>query len=297
MAINPAKMSQARLQTRGGIPYKLVKQSLDLTIDSSSMSEVYLIRATDIAAFIAESFPPPTLVGATIIPGFPRQCPGNIWLRTENLSIESVIDALPTDMWNADPSAPAGTYVDMVNVKIDYATAKPPEEHDPGDPETYLKHSVSAGGEFLMLPPKNLEGDTTGPIKDFHLPMMKVIPTIEHSLDWSYVLNPPWQSIRSQLGTVNSGTFAYFNNAPPESVLFMSLTGEQQVLTDGARPWSLSYKFSEKYFVDNGTICTWNHLYNPAKGGFERIRRKDPVSGSLSDMYSQSNFISLFQTT
>ena len=304
MVTNPAKMASARLSTASGIPYKLLKQGMNVTMASSTFTETYLMRVVDVAAFIVESFPPPTMIGNIYVPGWPRACPGNRWLTTSAVSFAGLHSDLPTDIWQIDPGAPAGTYLDMLQVEVSYETAKPQEEYDPKDPETFLKHSVSAGGEFLVLPPKHMVGEDSGAIKDFQIPLTKVVPTIEHSLDWSYVLYPPWTAIRDQLGTVNDYAIPLFNNAPPETVLFMSLTGEQQITTAGAKPWSLSYKFSQKQVMQTFTVagkdvevsCGWNHLYNPSVAGFERVLRKHPVSGKLYAMYEKSDFLDLFTT-
>jgi hypothetical protein len=147
-----------------------------------------------------------------------------------------------------------------------------------------------------MIPPKNTKvgGEDN---KDFGAPITKIIPTLEHSLDWEYVIDPPWTDIRLQLGTVNDAAIPLFNNAPIETVLFMSLSGEQNWTTAGAKPWSLSYKFSERnIFQEEGdNPATWNHVYNPSTNKFERIKRKDPA-GEEVDMYAKSDFKDLFKS-
>jgi hypothetical protein len=208
-------------------------------------------------------------------------------------------------MWQNDTGAASGSYGELLQVTIQYETGNAEQDYNPADPETFLRHSVTAGGEFLVLPPKNTtfvaedsDGNETGQAanKDFQVPSVKMLPTMEHTLDWSYVVSPPWSTIRDQLGTVNDSAITLFNSAPAETVMFMSLQGEQQFTTGGVRPWSLSYKFSEKNITEGSRNYGWNHVYNPSKPGFERLKRRDPNTGTLSPLYEESDFLKLFQS-
>lgn len=298
MASNPASLADARLQTAGGIRYKLVKQSLSITHDQATAQEIYLIRVQDIDDFCLESFPLPTFVGLLFFPGWPRKLPGNPYLLTKQVDIEGLTDELPTDMWRVDTGAPAGTYQDIVKATITYE-AKPSEDNfNPQDPVTWLKHSVTTGGEFLCLSPKNTKWESSGDMKDFHTPITKILPTIEHSLDWSYVLYPPWTTIRNYLGTVNDAVIPLFNNAPEETVLFTSLTGDQSYTLQGAMPWNLSYKFSERHITEGSDDqIGWNHVYNPSTGKFEKLLRQNPDDSEDDGrpLYESNNFLNLFQ--
>lgn len=296
---NPATdFSGTRLSTPVyGIPYKLEKQTLDVEENSSSASETIIMRTSDIVEMIAESFPPPTWTNGYWFPGRKRHMPGNGYLLSRRLRFESIDTGLPSDFWQYDSGAPSGTYESLCRCTIEYATGQDQDEVDPADPTTFLEHTVTAGGEFLIIPPSNTNWGENGETenKSHQVPITKILPTLEHTLRWSYVRNPPWTTIRNQLGTLNNATLGIFNDAPAETVMFMSIQAEQRYTTTGVKPWSIDYKFSERNITDNDTDgIGWNYAYNPAEAKFVRLKRK-LSDGTLVDLYDSSPFQDLFK--
>ena len=256
------------------------------------------MRTSDIVNFIAESFPSPTWANGFWFPGRKRTMPGNGYLISRRLRFESIDTGLPSDFWSYDSGAPAATYESLCRCTIEYETGQAQDEINPEDPTTFLEHSITAGGEFLIIPPTNINWGENGEEqnKGHQAPVTKILPTIEHTLNWRYVRNPPWSTIRNQLGTLNDAVLAIFNDAPAETVMFMSVQAEQKYTTGGIKPWSMSYKFSERNVTDDGEQdIGWNHAYNPTKPGFQRLKRKKTADNSLADLYDQSDFSELFK--
>lgn len=281
-----------RRSTSGGIRYKLLEGYPKVTADESkaSASERYLIRAADVNAFLQESIPAPVVYLGSVYWPERRRMPGASILVTRSLSFEPHTGALPMDPFDADSGAPTGTYDSLCAVTIQYETMQneSEQEQDPNDPETFLEHSVTTGGEFMSWPPANTKkqdaeaGQTGGAAvanKDPISPVVKTIPTIEHTLKWKNCLSPNWERIISYLGHVSSEDMPLLFDAIEETVLFMGVSGSQSYLWDGAtsgvQPWTLDFRFSHKQIDENGAIYGWNHVYSPSDGGWRKLYRAD----------------------
>jgi hypothetical protein len=105
------------------------------------------------------------------------------------------------------------------------------------------------------------------------------VVTMEHDIEWSYVLNPPWSAVRSTIGRVNAYSFA---GSPSECLLFLGADCSREVTNKGLKRWRMSYKFSEKNqnHLDPTKPMGWNHFLRPEgdkAGRFQRLGRKVPV--------------------
>lgn len=105
------------------------------------------------------------------------------------------------------------------------------------------------------------------------------VGTMEHDIDWSYVLNPPWAAIRSTVGRVNAYNFA---GSPAECLLFLGAECSREVTNKGLKRWKMGYKFSEKNqnHLDPTKPMGWNHFLRPngdKAGQFQRLGRRVPL--------------------
>ncbi len=204
-----------RGRTAGGIRFDIREGSPtgEATDNTLVWHEEYVIRAIDIQAFVEESFPPPQFVDFFIIHPQKRTAPDTA-LITKTVKWRP-LKMLPMDIFNADDGAPDGTYSDLAVVSIDYGTSDdtPSIDEDPNDPETFLTHSISVGGEFLPFDGLPTFWTTVFPtIVGFlesntdigNIPATRAVPTIEHNLRWKEVLDPPWSAIRAAMGKVNA---------------------------------------------------------------------------------------------
>jgi len=317
--------------TDGGIPYRLLDgfPSFSFGEEGVTATEEYVIQGSRLTDFVSESLPLVDFSGEFITPSNGRTLPGTPHLYTREVEAVPHIEGKIGDPF----SVRAGNIdvTDLYRVTIKYETRAAPgagiDSVEGGDddnqaPETFLQHSMNIGGEFLTIPPKNLKmqrdgetpadnegniptGDPT-PVKDSSASdnedqlaaISKIIPITEHTLDWRAVVEPPWGRIRNALGRVNSDTIPLFNNAAPETVLFMGVSARQEYRITGRNrifrvPWSMSFKFSEKGFRDEGGIVvTWNHFWRPKTGQFEIVFRGKSLDQKV---YTATSFADIFK--
>jgi len=301
--------SSWRLQTDGGIKYKLTDgyPTLNVSEDNARGKEQYVLRSQDVEAFIKESIPAPVVVLGSVIRPRRRHMPGASILITRSIDVAPHNSGMPADPQNADPNAPSGSYAEFCTATISYETkelesGEENDDEDPNDPETFLTHSVTAGGEHMSWPANrtatrdsDLENDYTEvqDNQDVQGPIVKTIPTIEHGLDWKAVLSPNWSKIIQLLGHVNDVTLPLFFNAKKETVMFMGVSGQREYLWNGfsigVQPWSLNFKFSHREIREGGLSYGWNHIYSPKNGTWRELRRANG-----RPIYEASNLLELF---
>lgn len=276
MSIN---WSTCRRHTAGGLPFKLVSgPEIQHGEDGSTATETYLMPAANIAAFMYESLPPPYVFGFYIILPDRRRMPGCPWFVTQSMSCRPQSDQLPGDPFNVDSAADPYPYDPDYLVQIQYKVTKEADtQRNQQQPETFLEHSLQAGGEFYSIGKDRLryseDGNEVGgtlagqAISEENMPGAHLsVATLEHTLKWPFALAPDWATFFSCLGKVNSAASVLFNNAPVETVLFSSISGQQKYVWNGAsasvQPWTLDFKFSQRVMKDGATDITWNHVYH-----------------------------------
>lgn len=320
----PATISDRdlRLSTAGGIRYALIEgyPKFDVQKDSVKFSEVYAIDSLNVPAFIAESFPVPFVLGSFVIWPPRRRMPGTNFLITMKVNGEPFSGTKPGDPFANDSGSLAETYDELYRVSIDYETAKESEDEDRDEqkPETFLEHSFNAGAEFITMPARNTdvaEGDVdnTGAEpgtpsfylnnkevnKDHRLDIKKLVPTIERTLKWPLAINPDFDAIFSRLGKINQNKIPIFNDAPPETVLFTGISGQQKYIWENAtvraQPWSLDFHFSQRQINEgNGKTYGWNHVYHPDKSEWVAV-----LIGPEDDrraLYDRTDFRDMFKS-
>lgn len=299
MPNNANRFNGARLQTRGGIPYKLMDgyPRFSRNNDAFQGTEVYLLLARDILDFMSESFPPPIRnPDGEIIQNRNRRMPAAGVLVTQSMNTEPFLGDLPADPFRGDPGAPDGTYGDLYVVTIEYKTEPgsnqdEDDDEEQADPESYLDQSISAGGEIIYVSTKRLEITDPGGIppgpdfqgppqsaqgsRDNGLQITKVVPTIEHTLSVKRFAEPNWKLIYANLGSVNSGYVEPIPESFPGTCLFMGISGQRtfQLLNEKTieRPWNLDFKWSQRYIPMPGIpeqIMGWQYVYSPEDGGW-----------------------------
>ena len=314
--------SSVRLVSPGGIRHKVVDPGVTMQGDDEKITATLplVIQSEDFLDFLDELFPQP-LITADLVVISPRlYLLGAPWLRVKSFQTGQLQQGLPLDLTGGDPGAPDGTYATLMPITVTFETMQETEEEEPdeGQPETFLEHSVSAGAEYLHIPPKKIDvsefdvddfavggPDNNQPNapadaeanKDPDLGIYKVIPTIEHSLKWKFALNPHWTNIYRRMGTVNNSVIKLFNNAKKETVLFMGVSGQRSYRYFRRRtnitPWSLDFKFSQRNIYEGSEIFGWNHVYSPSKQKWVRPVR---VNDNNKALYEASDFTKLFKS-
>jgi len=121
-----------RLRTAGGIPYKLFEGYPQGSFgeEDGQVTEKYIIEASNLSAFISESFS-----DLTVIPGLvwfirpARGYPGIPYLVTKSVGFEPFPPGKPGDPYGIDiEEGFEETYAQFVVVTINYSSGKSDEE-------------------------------------------------------------------------------------------------------------------------------------------------------------------------
>lgn len=153
-----------RLATPGGVPFAVYENSPSLKYSPTNATgdAKFIIQSSDIEPFASEVFPVPyfNAMGQIVIPPKMR-FPGIPTLVASEISFDALDQTKPLNINLFDTSSPEGTYGDLViaTVSFETVTNEPGDgsdgsgdpEMDPGDPTTFLEHTVNVGGEFLTL--------------------------------------------------------------------------------------------------------------------------------------------------
>jgi hypothetical protein len=126
------------------------------------------------------------------------------------------------------------------------------------DNDMLFKHDISLGCEFMTLPKANLRwvkdgGTETEIMQQEDVPARKLIPTMEHALQVSRLVRPNFLGAALWCGGVNGTTFPF--NSPKETVLFLGLSANKAINTDGTDGWDVTWRFAQRIIWDrNGWI-------------------------------------------
>jgi hypothetical protein len=117
----------------------------------------------------------------------------------------------------------------------------------------------------------------------------RFVPILEHTINWHYVLFPPWTAIRNSVGSVNNASFA---NCPTGTLLFVGAEASIDFTAVSTKFWTLQYKFSFKnngqgigdaqlpgggpnpFNTDAVTATGWNYFLRPETGAWEELNVK-----------------------
>lgn len=315
--------SSWRLQTPGGIKYRRYKHKGKVTWESVQATEVYIIRCSDLQAFIRELFPAPQIVnGIPIYTYTPMQ--GSMRISATSIEWDEFDGQLAIDPFGADSNAPAGTYADICKVTVSYddSADKPGNNTNPGeidqtDPTTFLQISANATGEFLHVPTPsnyswvNADGQTEQNAA-LNAPTDLIVPEIEWNLSWPRVNHYFFENtfidrLRSILGKTNSESYDLLYGALPDTLMFVgwSMVEERQFLFNDEinnvelvrNPLRIDMKIIEKkvpYVDANGEdqIAGHQHFWRPGVGWQRLVKSLAPTDY----IYERYNFNDLFAT-
>lgn len=287
--------------TSGGIQYEELEGSptLRATREGYQATQVYRIPWTSIGTFLNESFPPVVKVGGGFYQAPPRSFPGIPYLFTTSVAVEPFDPNNPVASIFSAPNQ-ANTYAAGAKVTIEYSTTTQEASDD-----LLRTHRMSLGGEMMILPVGGFgwtseQTDDFVPIQHEDVRIGKVIPTIEHSISFEYVPNPPTTAILDTIGCVNESLWEPLNtiSAPAETALFLGADMYRRTTTLGEEAWKLEYRFSQRSIkglageLPGGLSdpVGWNHFYHPQNHWWERIKNKQG-----GNVYYKADFAPLFE--
>lgn len=262
--------------------------TIDMDRGGGSAMREFLIPYDSLFPFLTEVFPTDPYTGYTDAASFPAPL---TWLVADSVKVRpfgrmhglqevpakydffkvsigykySQVDWKMASGGGLDPSGPGGA---------DGSTGG----QGAGQGVKWVTHKIRIGGEFIILPLDAIEWEFPfqGKKEVTDITAGKLVPLIEHTLQWSYVDRPPWDNIRDCVGRVNTVKFA---GAPEECMLFLGAEATREYALDATSYWNLQYSFSEK---NNGTKFVpygWNHFLRPKTGEWERLVRKTNGEG------------------
>jgi hypothetical protein len=190
-------------------------------------------------------------------------------------------------------------YNGFAKITVSYELLVPSDREDLPAVEagTFLTYRQQPDDETVILPGHALAwaGAAGVPVPPEAVPAIRV-PLVGHHFAWHRVVSPPWEAIRSCVGTVNA---AAFMGAAAGTVLFAGATAQREFirfdeLADPALAWSIGYLFREKSVkTGGGSVAGWNHAYRslPADDpGWDEL-----VDANGNRPYPSSDFSQLFQ--
>lgn len=273
-----------------------------------------IIAWGDIDDFIAQVFPPIINPGVTIEEGAGVAFPGKDFIRAD--SIEFIPHFGEDDpITGPDITQDFDTLPTFLNAlaTIDYVTPKFALDDDE-DLIPFLIHRWSIGGEFLSIGGEStiweLDSEQAADVEP-----ATFVPTIEHEITWLHVISPPFATIRDRVGKVNSSSLDFTTGTiVTETLAFVGAELQREVLSDGARAWEVTYRFSERRVVSldedptlagpNPGVGGWNHYwrsYDTSDSnvpGFYRVIliNASPVGNKFNSIYKQASFAELFES-
>jgi hypothetical protein len=248
--------------------------------DDFSKQEEWKMTWNDAKDLAAVLYPPPKWVGGFLV----AQPPLSQSISVMGNTVVLVADAASFEPFNKDFVGGQAEGEQWAKVNVTFKLRNDDEEE-----ETLLSHSITIGGEFMTLPNSQMLYKTTGnPVANEDIKAAKVVPSLEHSMEWNEVPQIPYSAIRSCIGCVNGGSFF---GAAAETLLFSGADISRQVTTDGTKPWKVSYKFSEKGINAYSGLGGWNHFYDPLNDRWDYL--VSSVNGAK--VYETRNFSTLFQ--
>lgn len=158
--------------------------------------------------------------------------------------------------------------------------------------DTQLSYRMEYDVEYVEITPRGWKwADNPSLALPDDLELVKTVPVTDHLLTWRQVVRPPWETIRSLQGKVNSGEFL---GCPEATVLFRGATANKLFRSSfeaGASDfcWEILYAFRERAIKSDGQVYGWNHYYRDDPPGWA-----EPTHGS-DRMYDLADLATLFQ--
>jgi len=305
MSVNLPK-STWRLRTDDGIPIKSLSRKGSFGREDASASEVLIIKAEDLSAFISEYSTRPFEGTGILFPKKRVSLPGLGTLKVKGVDWESNDDGLPIDPFGWDPDAPEGTYCQDIKVTVAYQPSETPDgdEPDEDNPSSWLTISASASCQFLSPPLRKSKwrsvytggGFDEVEIKDPDVQVPIVCPMIEWSMSWpqinhEFFKNTLLTRMRNSIGKVNSAAMNDgLYGAPQYTFQFLGWSMSRDLSWRvGGPSVKLDMKFLEKNFKDkNDQQVTHYHHWKPGDGW------KIIVDSGGSFLYPSTNLNNLF---
>ena len=262
-------------RTVGGIPYKLMDGYPTGDIDdegSFNTTEAYILNASDLDAFIRESFPTTQYPTSRTMPGQPYNY-------TKSISFEPFPEGLPGNPFGGYNGS-EGTFAQYVKVTITYTQTEDQE----GDGATsFVEIAADANVEVLVTSSAFMKWESGVSITDLDLPVGHLCPQTQWTARWPKVnqahINGIFTNLRKYMGCINVTPLSKLYNADPGTILFSGISFQQAFTYGGGfSGGSIEAKLLEKRLVTykgGYKVYGHNHFYNKVTDLYEKIVKKD----------------------
>lgn len=267
----------------------------------------FLVEWADRRAFVAELLGDNFDFGGTGLADYP----GTTGIKAVRVRCESftdkpdhqgAFDDVASDL-NTYTSEDASGWDNPCSVTVNYEVLIPTQRDDFPEPEdgTFLTYRMDFGGKYVEAPTPACIWESNPLIE---VPPSQAIgqtiriPIIEHHLTWHRVVNPPWQAISDQVGTINN---AAFGPSAVGQALFEGCSADKEFtwLGNFLAPqlgWRLSYVFRELRIKMHNPVAQadnygWNHTFrfNGPNPGWDRLLANNRAA------YQETDFATLFK--
>ncbi len=234
--------------------------------------------------------------GAALIS--PAYFPGNPALRVVAIAMTPFDEQSPDgDAALADLSTGLNSYAGGARLHVEYGLveAAADKRKPPHPAGTFLRWERDVGVDMLSIPARYWKW-SGGPntILEDDLPIGVRVPTATHTLIWSNVARPPYDTIQATRGTVNSSAIL---GAPAGCLLFVGAKITEIYQLDGTLRYTLRYIFAEKtvpLIADPDTVVGHNYFYYGPGSSGENWFEVVSVAGGHA-VYPATEFGPLFQ--
>jgi hypothetical protein len=228
----------------------------------------------------------------------PAYFPDNPALRVVSIAVAPFDDQSPDgDAAIVDLSAGLNSYAGGARVRVEYGVIDTGGDRrkPPHPPETFLRWERDVGVDVLSIPARYWKW-SGGPntILEDDLPIGVRVPVATHTLVWSNVARPPYDTIRDARGTVNADAIL---GAEPGCLLFVGAKIAEIYQLDGTLRYTLQYMFAEKtvpLVANPDTVVGHNFFYYGPGSGGENWFEVVSVGGGHA-VYPSTQFAPLFQ--
>lgn len=173
------------------------------------------------------------------------------------------------------------------------------------DPVPWLEHEWDEGIQKFTLPRQSLQWASDSKPVISNITGAINIPTIEHSITWPKLQNPPFAAIRLCSGCINTAALTLATGVIAIGQgLFLGAKCRSELMSDGTLVRTLTYKFSERPLIVPGSGSSsvpldWNYFpRDDGASGFAGTGWDALVNKTTGQRTYQSvNFASLFPNT
>jgi hypothetical protein len=263
-----------------GVPFEEMEGSPTVQfVRGKGLSGTRILRCdwNNYAALARELLGVIAFVAGAPVSATPLSFPGIEFLIVKDIDIKPFQPNSPDGNHPVDILSACNTYANGALLTVEYGPMD--LNNDPNRPDipsgTFLSVSSDSNGEYQTIPGRvwkwsstGATGPTIGEAIASDVPGPGVItPVRQHNFVWSYVTNPPDNTIINSIGRVNNAPF-YGKDA--QTLLFTNVRSHREFQFDNSNPlWTIEYGFGEHPFGWNKFLYTDAKFYSIAssKGG------------------------------